>query len=144
MAVVPDTIDALYAVLKAATGLRNVQILDGPQAVWPNKEFIVVGLSPEDPTVSATRQPAGLSMGSTTETVDITCMARSWTGDTAIKPCRDRAYEMVAAAQTAVDADPSLGGACSHAEVTGSVYAPSQGTRGVVVDVVFVVQARTF
>jgi hypothetical protein len=144
MSVAPAAIDGLMALLRDQPALQGVQILDGPQAKWPGKDFIVIGLSPEDPTVSTTRLPAGLSASSTTETADITCMVRSWSGSTAVKLRRDRAYELVAAAQAVVVADPTLGGACSHAEVTGSIYAPSQSTGGVIVDVVFVVQARTF
>lgn len=140
MSVTPGAIDALVTLFR--DNLGRLQVLDGPEAAWPANEFLVIGLSPEDLMVSATRLPRGPE--STPESADITCMIRSWTGDTAIRPRRDRAYQILDTVTSLLEADPTLGGACGYAEVTGSVYAPSQSQSGVVVDVIFVVRATNF
>lgn len=140
MSVTPGAIDALVALFRDT--LNGLQVLDGPEAAWPSKEFLVVGLSPEDLMVPATRLPRGPE--STPESADITCMVRSWTGDTAIRPRRDRAYQILDSVTELLASDPTLGGACGYAEVTGSIYAPSQSQSGVVVDVIFVVRATNF
>lgn len=140
MSVTPGAINALVELFRG--GLGRLQVLDGPEAAWPSNEFLVVGLSPEDLMVPATRLPRGPE--STPESADITCMIRSWTGDTAIRPRRDRAYQILDTAVALVGSDPTLGGACGYAEVTGSIYAPSQSQSGVVVDVIFVIRATNF
>lgn len=142
MALVPAVIDALVARWRGAAELGGVQVLDGPEAKWPEGDLIAVGLSPEDLTTPAQRVPAGLV--ATSDSADITCLARSWTGDTLIKPRRDRAYQLLDIATALVEADRTLGGACSHAEVTGSLYVPAQTNRGVLTDVVFTVRAALF
>ncbi len=139
MSVVPASVGALVVLFRNGLG---VQVLDGPEAQWPQQEFVAVGLSPEDLMVPTTRVPRGPV--STTESADITCMIRSWTGDTQIAPRRARAYELLDNIEALLDSDMSLGGACGHSELTGSVYAPSQSSRGVVVDVVFVVRVTAF
>lgn len=141
---VPDVIDALVARFGAAPALHGVQILDGPEAAFPAKDFLAVGLSPDDESVPIARQAAGLSMELTTETASVTCMIRATGGGTKVKPRRDRAFALFAAALAVLNADPDLGGACAFCEVVDVVYVPSQGARGAVADVVFVVQARAF
>ena len=140
MSVTPGAIYALVGMFRDT--LTGLQVLDGPEAAWPSKEFLVVGLSPEDLMVPASRLPRGPE--STPESADITCMVRSWTGDTAIRPRRDRAYQILDTVTELLASDPTLGGACGYAEVTGSIYAPSQSQSGVVVDVIFVVRATNF
>lgn len=140
MSVTPGAINALVELFRAR--LDRLQVLDGPEAAWPSNEFLVVGLSPEDLMVPATRLPRGPE--STPESADITCMIRSWTGDTAIRPRRDRAYQILDTVMGLLDSDPTLGGVCGYAEVTGSIYAPSQSQSGVVVDVIFMVRATNF
>lgn len=142
MSVIPVAVDALVAVLRAAPTLSGVRVFDGPEAVWPDAELVAVGLSPEDLTVTSTRTPRGLR--ATRDSADVICLARSWAGDTLVKPRRDRAFALYDAVVALVEADPTLGGACSHSEVTGAAYMPAQTRTGVVVDVVFVVQARIF
>ncbi len=140
MSVTPGAINALVELFRG--GLDRLQVLDGPEAAWPTREFLVVGLSPEDLMVPATRLPRGPE--STPESADITCMIRSWTGDTAIRPRRDRAYQILDTVMALLAGNPTLGGACGYAEVTGSIYAPSQTQSGVVVDVIFVIRATSF
>lgn len=140
---VPAAIDALLARLRVRAGLAGVQILDGPEAAWPENEFVAVGLSPEDLTVPSTRSPAG--PGSTLQVGDIVCLARSGSGDTALGPRRRRVFALVDEVVAELDADPSLDGAVDHAEVTGSLYTPVLSKRnGVLADVVFTVQVRAF
>ncbi len=127
MSVVPGAMDACQSAGKVAL---------------PEADFIAVGLSPEDLETPAVRTPAGPS--TTSESADITCAIRSWGGGTDIRSRRERAYELLAEIRAEVDEDNTLGGAVGQAEVAGSVYMPSQGKRGVVVDVVVTVRVLAF
>lgn len=142
MSVVPGAIDALVARLAARPGLAGVQIFDGPEAKFPEQDFIAVGLSPEDLETPATRQPAGPA--TTSESAEITCAIRSWDGTTDIRSRRLRAYQLLDEIRSEIDGDNTLGGAVDQAELTGSTYMPAQGKRGVVVDVVLTVQVTRF
>lgn len=141
MSLVPAAIDGLLQ-MRYQPALQNVQVLDGPAAVWPEAEFIAIGLSPEDFTVPSTLAPADLLRAG--EVADITCMARSFSGDVDIAPRRLRAYELFDAALAFVEDRRDFAGPGTSAEVTGSLYAPQVGTRGVIVDVVFTVRITRF
>lgn len=140
MSVIPVAIDALLGV--AATALPDVQLLDGPEAVWPEAEFVAIGLSPEDLENPSTRTPAGLE--STTDRAEIIGMIRVWSGDPEIRALRVRAYQLLAALRAAIEADNRLGGAVDQAELTGHVYAPGASGRARWVDLVITVQVITF
>lgn len=140
MSVVPAALDALVELV--AVALPTVQLFDGPEAKWPEQEFVAVGLGPMDPDTRSTRTPAGPA--TTGESADITCLIRSWSGDTAIRDRRVRAYELLDLLTAAVDADNTLGGAVGQAEVADHTYIPGPGRRGVVVDVVFTVRVLAF
>jgi hypothetical protein len=139
LSLVPAAIDGIVVLARRQAG---VQVVDGPEVAWPEQEFIAVGLSPEDLSVPMTRIPVGLM--STSESADITCMVRSWTGDTDIRARRERAYQLLDRIQTDLDADPTLSGVCGWAQVSGSIYLPAQTSRGCVVDIVFVVHVKAF
>lgn len=138
MSLLPRAIDALVAL----AGTVGPQVFDGPEVRWPEKEFLAIGLSPDDVTVSATRLPAGPM--TTAESADIIGMIRSWSGGTDVKPHRTRAYALLDALTALIEADRTLGGAVDHSELTGSVYMPALTPSGAVVDVAFVVQVRGF
>lgn len=137
---VPAAIDALVALATAA--LPEVQVLDGPEAVWPEREYVAIGLSPEDLELSGTRTAAGPE--TTTDRAEIIGMLRVWSGDTTTRPLRLRAYELLAALNVALAADNRLGGAVDQAELTGHVYAPGTSTRGRWVDLVLTWQVTKF
>lgn len=140
--VVPVVLDALVHILTAAPSVP-VKVFDGPETQWPERvDLIAVGLSPENLANPARRDPAGFS--ATAESADITCLARSWAAGSTVKPRRDRAYQLLSAVIDVIAADRTLGGACSHAEVTGSIYLPFQTPKGLLVDVVFTVRATAF
>lgn len=141
MSLVPAAIDALMQ-LRYVPALEGVQVLDGPAAVWPEAEFIAVGLSPEDFTVPSTFAPADVRRSG--EAADITCMARSFSGDVELKPRRDRAYELFDVVVGWVVANRRAAGPGTQMQVTGSLYAPQVGARGVIVDVVFTVRVQKF
>lgn len=138
MSLIPDAIDALLSMARSvlppdADGLP-VQVLDGPEAEWPEHEYVAIGLSPEDPESPSTRTPAGLE--TTAESAEIIGMIRVWYGDSEIRPLRTRAYELLDALRDATEADNRLGGAVDQCELTGHIYAPGASPRGRWVDLI--------
>lgn len=141
----PKVIDRLVVVLNAAPSV-DVLVYDGPESIWPEGiDLLAVGLSPENFANPSLREPAGLR--ASRETVDITCLARSWAPDQfAVKPRRDRAYTLLGLATEVIEdkANRTLDGACAGVAVAGSIYLPQRAPNGLVVDVVFTVRARKF
>lgn len=139
-AVIPAAIDALVAMARAAC--PDVQVLDGPEAVWPEREYIAIGLSPDDLENPSTRTPAGLQVS--TDSAQVIGMVRVWSGDAVMPLLRARAYVLLDALIAATDADNRLGGAVDLAELTGHVYAPGATDRGRWVDLVPTWQVTRF
>jgi hypothetical protein len=137
---IPDAIDALLAM--AETALPGVQVLDGPEAEWPEMEYIAIGLSPEDLENPSTRTAAGTE--TTSESAEIIGMIRVWSGDDDIRPLRQRAYELLRALRDATEADNRLGGAVDQVELTGHIYAPGASHRGRWVDLLPTWQVMKF
>lgn len=135
MSVVPGAIDGLLAVFAAA--LPGVQVVDGPPTADIRGDVLGVGLSPQEPSdVESTSTDAGLR--GAREQFAIVCVARSWSGNNALKAQRDRTYRMVDAAEAALVANPTLGGAVSRARWSGSSYQPWRTEQAqLVVDVIF-------
>lgn len=137
---IPAAIDALVAMARAA--LPDVQVMDGPEAVWPEKEYVAIGLSPDDLENPSTRTPAGPQ--TTTDSAQIIGMIRVWSGDSRTPPLRGRAYELLDALIAATEADTRLGGAVDIAELTGHVYAPGTSKKGRWVDLIPTWQVTKF
>jgi hypothetical protein len=139
----PAVVDALVELLSGAPPLGGVAVFDGPEVIWPEQvDLIAVGLAPENLSNSALRIPAGLV--ATSESVEVTCVARCWSGGVGVKARRDRAYRLLDGVVQAIGADPTLGGVCARAEVAGSIYLPFRTDKGLLVDVIFTVRARRF
>lgn len=138
----PAALDALVSLATTSPDLAGLQVLDGPAAAWPEAEFLAVGLSPEDLTVNVTELAGGIA--SREQSAPILCLIRSWDGSTDVRTRRIRAFQILDVIRTQLELDPSVKGAVERLEVTGSLYAPAQGRRGVVVDIVFVVTARKY
>jgi hypothetical protein len=129
MTAIPQVLDALVAVLKAA--LPGVSVFDGPAAEYAGTEGASVGASTEDVAVEFDLPAAGLV--STGERDSITCMVWSGSGGTVFKPHRDRCNEMLRAVTQAIEADDTLGGVVSTSGVEGGIFAQQQTGRGVLV-----------
>jgi hypothetical protein len=123
---VPAAIDALLALLRAAPELADVEVIDGPPTDdMSAADFIAVGWQPEsDEAAQLTQQFAYAGARRRDEQIVITGWLESWTGDREFKPPRDRAFELLAALETALRATdarpeaPTLSGAVLWAEFT--------------------------
>jgi hypothetical protein len=130
MTLVPDAIDALIAM--ARTALPAVEVMDGPEAEWPENEYVAIGLLPNALEIPATHNTAGLD--SYRESAEVIGMVRAWSGDVDMRPIRVRAYEIFTALRVALQGDTRLGGAVDRCELVGHVYAPGASERGRWVD----------
>lgn len=119
-----------------------VQVMDGPAAVWPEQEYVAIGLSPNDFDNPGTRAAAGLE--TSLDDAEVIGMIRAWSGDDDIAPLRTRAYELFDALVAGTDDDRRLGGAVDYAEVTSCIYAPGASPRGRWVDLVIAWTVRKF
>lgn len=135
MSALPATLDALVALFTSA--LPGVQVVDGPVTQDVRGSVVAVGLAPQDPTpADASEVAAGLRVRR--ESFDVLCLARSWSGNDAVKAQRDRTFELVAGVKAALNADRTLGGVVLGAEFAGFSYVPWRTERAqLVVDVTF-------
>lgn len=106
----PAAIDALVATFGAVT-----TTFDGPGAlpqVWPDELVIVGGTEdPDDDAATASYEWAGIGAKKRNEAGEITCAVLVQQGDLDVKENRNRAYILLAALESAVVSDPTLGGA---------------------------------
>lgn len=124
---VPETIDALLALWRAEPELGGgkVRVDDGPPVDGIDVgDALGVGLGVQDATGSQVATSYGY--GSREHGFDVTCVAQSWSGDTDLAAVRTRVYEMLGAAQRALDLFRDLGGVVDWARVTRHTY---RGTR---------------
>ncbi|GHA01498.1 hypothetical protein ACFOOM_12115 [Streptomyces echinoruber] len=111
---VPELIDAFVAVLQAAPGLTGVQVVDGPLVTASAaSEWVFVGYD-ADPegefqTAQTSQQWAGLGAHAKNEDILLTCVVLVRPGNTDVRACRIRTFEIFAEVEAAVRANPSLG-----------------------------------
>ncbi len=140
MSAVPAVIDALLAAVTAA--LPGVQVVDGKPTTDVAGDVIAVGFAPQEgsPAADCTERDRGLRV--IEESVSVSCLARSWSGDGDVKAQRDRTYALLTAVRGRVRTDRTLGGVVRDARLTSSSYVPWRTTQGqLVVDVQFRVEA---
>jgi len=111
---VPDLIDNFLAVLKAAPGLSDVQVVDGPLVSGTAvREQLFVGYDAdpegEAQAASTTQTWAGLGAKAKNEDIELTCAVLVRKGSTDVRTLRVRVYEIFAEVEAVVRADPSLG-----------------------------------
>ncbi|MEU2075421.1 hypothetical protein [Streptomyces sp. NPDC013489] len=136
----PDAIDALFQILQAAPELAGVQIIDGPpiedQSV---DDQLIIGWQPGEGEAAQLQQDfAYAGARQRNEDGSIACWIDCWSGDTAIRPRRRRAFEILAvvegvlrASDTARDA-PTLGGVVQWSQAAAGTLrqaASDQGAR---------------
>jgi hypothetical protein len=135
---------ALTALWTAA--LADVNVRDGPQVnSEAANDWLFVGSdsdSPDPNSVMADAEEDRLTFSTKQETNRIKNSIIVRTGDTEIPPVRARAFTILAAAETALMADRTLGGTVMHAIVTGHQYYPTITTAGARVRIVFTVTYR--
>ena len=118
--VVPAVIDYLVATFTASSSLGAatppVAIYDGPVTTGAVAQQVLwVGLQDPDavlPPIGAESQQEWVGVGARqrNEYLTIHCVAEAWAGTTDVKTMRDNAYAIVAAVETILQGDPTLGG----------------------------------
>lgn len=124
---IPAVLDALVAAWTVA--LPDVQVVEG-QPVTTQPDVICIGFTGTPGESAVAVQTSGRMADM--ESYDILCLFSSWNGSTDAKRVRDRAFEMIEAANTDLARDRRLGGAAMRAWMTVAEVAPEQTTKGAV------------
>jgi hypothetical protein len=131
--------------------LYGVTIVDGPPIGNPSDQLLLfVGDSPTSgaPGALGTQDFAGMPARERDESFSVYCTAYARSGDTALKPERDRAFSIMGAVERLVrpsypGSDITLGGAVSWCSVSGRIaYTPGQSENGAIVRLAFEVICR--
>lgn len=146
---IPGAMAALVSILAAA--LPGVSVFDGwsvednsalPDCVW-------VGWRPDsDDSVLFTQAFNSAGARTRDEKFQILCYAEAWSGDTDVLARRTRAFELLAAVETALRATvvgpnkPTLNGTVLWAELTAGAIRPIQDDRGLRVGIPFVISCQ--
>lgn len=141
----PAVIDALVTLCAAAPTLVGVTVVDGPFTTnLADPDVLFVGDTARgDPAANAQQTWAGLGAQRRDQIVEVVLTAVSRAGETVMKPRRDRAYEIVAAVEDAMRADPTLGGVVIAAGAgTAESLDQAQTPQGAYAAVTFRVQAK--
>jgi hypothetical protein len=144
---VPDAIDALLAILRAAPALAQVQIVDGPPVDdQSGADQLCIGYQPgEGESASMLQEFTYAGARRREENGVINCWIDSWTGDSDIRPRRQRAFALLAVvedalrgSQTAPEA-PTLNGVVQWSQVAGGSLVQVNTDQGVRAGVAFTV-----
>lgn len=144
---VPAAVDALVSLCTTSTALAGVTIIDGPPIIdLSNPDIVAIGWQPaEGASVALTQEFASAGARTRDEQFTITCYAEARSGDTDIASRRIRAFELVAAVETALRATdaapmaPTLLGTVLWAQVTAGDLVQEQATTGAIVGLAFTV-----
>lgn len=139
-------VDAVCLALTALwqTAVTGAQVVDGPQANSDaSNDWLFVGAdgdAPDESNEAAAVDQSWMAFAKTMqETGEVTCAVVSRAGDTDIPTVRARAYAILAAAETALRADPLLGGVVMQSYVSAHQYIPVITQGGCKARVVFTV-----
>ncbi|MEU7032731.1 hypothetical protein ABZ958_03470 [Streptomyces sp. NPDC046237] len=133
----PAAVDALLAILRADPGLVEVRIVDGPPSVnFTERHRIYVGWAPgAEQAVEIQQEWAAAGARRRNEAGAIYCYIETRAGDKDMALRRVRAFEILAAVETALRATdtapdaPTLNGSVLWAETTvGSLFQESSDT----------------
>ncbi|MGW4886909.1 hypothetical protein [Streptomyces murinus] len=136
---VPALIDAFLASLVGAPGLETVRVVDGPivsDSAAGEWVFIGYDADPEGEMMTAQtiQEWAGIGARAKNETITLTCSILVQRGSTDVRAVRVRTFEIFAAVEAAVRADPSLGlpkpTVCSISETTLRTEQTDRGIQG--------------
>lgn len=144
---VPGALDALVAALRAAPGLADVMVFDGPVVTDSGQlEAVTVGVGDqEDPTaVEGQNARDGLAAAPDREQYTIRCavIVRTGTGD--ISPARRRAYQLLGEIGGVLAADQRLGGAVMIAQLGSWTLSQEQAGTGAQATLSFNVDVDSF
>lgn len=122
--VVPAVLDYLVTTFQAASTLSGVTVYDGPVTTAAAPQRVLwVGLQDPDsaaaPVGAESQQEwVGLGARQRNELLTVHCVAEAWGGATDVKAMRDAAYNIVAAVEVILQADPTFGGLVLHTDNT--------------------------
>jgi hypothetical protein len=146
----PDAVGALLAILRASPALEGVHIVDGPPSVnLTERHRIYVGWSPgAEAAVDIVQQFASAGARTKDEDASIACYAETRAGDKDMGLRRTRAFELLAAVETALRATdaapeaPTLNGTVLWSGLTAGSLLQEQGDTGALAGLVFTVAYR--
>lgn len=138
-------IDALVTLAKTTSAQ---EVHDGPiVATTAATDYVVIGGTedPDDEPSSFDQTWNGLGARGKVETGEVTCAVLVGTGGEDVKVARDRALVIVGEIETAVRADPTLGGVLSAGWclVSGGRHVQRLNSQGLYVRVLFTVSYQT-
>lgn len=110
----PAVIDALVDFFEAAPALADAKIVDGPPVTSASlKNAVYVGYdgdeAGEGQAADVSQTWASIGQKARNETITVTCAVVVWRGNTKVRPVRVLAYDLLAAVEESLRADPSLG-----------------------------------
>lgn len=142
-----DVTAALIATWQAVPALAGVAFYDGPGiSQSPDLDLLVIGDDgdPESDVASTFEQEwANLSHTRRSERGEIPCAAIAQSGETDMSGRRIRAFQLLAACESALMADPTLGDVALSVEFLGGAARPVQNTRGAAMVAPFTVRYWT-
>jgi hypothetical protein len=122
-------------------------VLDGGPHRDTEKDVVCIGFTgtPGVAAVEDTRSREGLATKPDREQYDVTCLASSWRGEERdAKVVRDAAYALVDAIAEDLAKDQRLGGLVLRANLTTSMFAQEQTSKGAVATLRFIVHIDAF
>lgn len=154
---IPDAIDALYAIavaLKtdgqlAAVDVDGVvvpapEVLDGAEVGAITGCYLAIGVEGADDIAGGARiGQAGLAARTRQDSAAVTCVSWASGGNSGMRPYRAAAFAWYRALRDQVEADPRLGGAVTFAEVVSNAYRPKRSGAAAGAGLEFVVQATS-
>jgi hypothetical protein len=140
---VPGFIDQLVTVLGVA--LSGVTFIDGPFVTVPDGDYVCVGWSPYNTTAAdATQVWSGIGEWGRDENFTLTCYLDSYSGASdAPNARRDASYALLADVETALRADPTMGGTVLSAQLAGHTLHMEQTDAGIAVGITFTLRVFT-
>lgn len=144
---VPDVLDRLVSIARAASELDGVVVRDGP-ALEQDTDLQVLyigwGGGTEDTDVETQVSEDDLAGSPSQETTTIRCTAWARSGDTDITTVRGQVYAIVSGLGAAIDRDRRLGGLVMRAMIGGHALTQQQTSRGAQAAITFEVVTVAF
>jgi len=143
----PQVINGLLTAFQNSSGLSGVRIFDGPEidSSYPG-DFIAVGHdgSEDGELAIANVTQTFEQLGNLKQFEDgsIDCWLATWDGGSSLSDRRSRVATLLAAVDTAIRADVSLGGSCIYSSLSTHQMTYIQANNGVAISVTFTIEYR--
>lgn len=136
----PDIIEALYASVKAAfAGNKRVAVYDGPPTVDVDRpDAVGIAVNVESGGEGPAQAGRSFNLASQQMSLDLACVAESWTGDAGLSTPRRRAFALLDQMTPVLDELRGQHGVVD-ARIPEHTYTPIRGENGLVVSLEFVV-----